>query len=357
MSADEDALYALQKLKVRRDATTSSAPGRVNLIGEHTDYSGGLVMPLALDRRTHVALCLNNGKPGQLRANSREAGLAVGSINQPVSNHWTDYIRGAVLEMRKVGAEISSIDLGVASDVPLGAGVSSSAALEISVLRAIRLETGINLSDVDLAYMAQRIENDHLRLKTGIMDQMASSLGDVGRPLLFDTYTGNTEPLPSFQDCVFLTFHSGISRRLLEGAYNERRASTDLALKLLNLKQLVAVSTQQIESLPEAIQPRIRHVVSENTRVLKAASAIREQESVRFGKLMNEAHESMRDDFEASHKEVDLQVNEALKMGAIGARITGAGFGGCYVILVPTHKSEEIRTKLLRKFQDSRQVA
>ena len=330
----------------------ATAPGRVNLIGEHTDYSGGYVLPLALERRAAVCLSINAGKAGFLSANSREEGLAEVSLDATPTGVWTDYIIGAV---KVLGLQLSSLTIGLASDVPLGAGVSSSAAFEVSLLRALREAAGVDLSDRDLAYAAQRIENEHLGLKTGIMDQMASSLGQPGAPLLFDTHTGETQTLPMFTDAEFITFHSGVSRRLVEGAYNERRAATDSALETLSVERLVGISEAQIATLPADTQPRVRHVASENARVLEAAEALRFNDAGRFGQLMNAAHASMRDDFEASHELVDAQVAFAQDQGALGARITGAGFGGCYVVLAKKHK--DLAAKILSQFPAARRVA
>ena len=323
-----------------------SAPGRVNLIGEHTDYSGGYVLPQALELRTYVALAINEGPSGTLSANSREEGQATADLSAQAPGIWTDYLVGAVKVMNQLGANISSLQIGLASDVPLGAGVSSSAALEVSVLRALRKASGLGIRDQDLAYAAQRIENEHLGLKTGIMDQMASSLGTPGAPLLFDTHTGETEVLPMFTDAVFMTFHSGVSRRLVEGAYNERRAATDAALETLKVERLVDIDEGQIATLPAAIQPRVRHVVSENARVRNAAAALKADQPEAFGDLMNAAHASMRDDFEA-----------ALAAGALGARITGAGFGGCYVVLAKASAAQAVCERLLSEFETAKQVS
>ena len=338
-------------------AIEASAPGRVNLIGEHTDYSGGYVLPLALERRTWVALAINQAPTGTLHANSQQEGKATADLNAPASNLWTDYLVGAVRLMNELGAGIDSLTIGLASDVPLGAGVSSSAALEVSVLRALRTACHLTLSDTDLAYVAQRIENEHLGLQTGIMDQMAASLGTPGAPLFFDTHTGLAEPLPMFSDACFLTFHSGVSRRLVEGAYNERRAATDLALQTLNLERLVQVSPAQIAQLPAAIHPRVRHVTTENERVLAAVAALKGDQPEIFARLMNAAHASMRDDFAASHDDVDAQVAAALRAGAMGARITGAGFGGCYVALSRPDKVADICADLLAQFPFAKRVA
>lgn len=321
------------------------------------NYSGGYVLPLALTLRTYVALSVNTGVEGQLRAKSREEGEASVSLSDAADNLWTDYLIGTVRVMNDLGAGITSLTIGLASDVPLGAGVSSSAALEVSILLALREACGLTISDADLAYAAQRIENQHLGLKTGIMDQMASSLGNPGAPLLFDTHSGTTQTLPAFTDTTFLTFHSGVSRRLVEGAYNERRAATDQALDILRVERLVDISEAQIAALPTAIQPRVRHVTSENARVLAAAEALKSNDPTTFATLMNAAHASMRDDFEASHPEVDAQVQTALTAGALGARITGAGFGGCYVTLCPNTQIQSLTKTLLEQFPQARRVA
>ncbi len=351
-----EARIAFDALNTGQLALEASAPGRVNLIGEHTDTSGGLVLPLTLARRTYVALALNGGPKGRIRANSREEGLAEADLDAPASGQWIDYICGAVRLMRQAGAQIDSLCVGLASDLPLGAGVSSSAALEIALLRALRLATGLTLSDSDLAYMAQKIENKHLGLKTGIMDQMASSLGTPGAPLLFDTHTGHTRDLPMLSDHRFLTFHSGVSRRLVDGAYNDRRAAIDLALKTLGRVRLMDVPERELAQLPAAIVPRARHVVSENARVQAAVQALIDQDAAALGHLMNQAHASMRDDFAASHARVDAQVAAATAAGALGARITGAGFGGCFVALVPEARAAHICADLLSRFPEAQQV-
>lgn len=312
------------------------APGRVNLIGDHTDYNEGYVFPVALEIGTYIAYSRNAS--GLVRAQSlnlddqRERPLSA-----PAFGDWLDYVIGALQALAgHSNSDLpAGLDLTIGSTVPNGASVSSSAALQVATIRAGQQAFGVEVSAVDIARLAQRAENHYVGVNCGLMDQMASSTGKPGAALFFDTKTMETslEALPA--GFSFLTLHSGLSRQLTDGAYNERRAQCEAAASALGLPSLRTATMEQVEALPDPrMRARARHVVSENQRVLDARDALRAGDMDRFGALMTQSHHSLSADFQTSTREVDALVESCLSRGVLGARITGAGFGGCIVVLV-----------------------
>lgn len=312
------------------------APGRVNLIGDHTDYNDGYVFPVALEIGTYIAYSRNTSGRVRARSMNMEAQLER-DVMSPVFGDWLDYVIGALQAM--VGytgnALPSGLDLTIGSTVPTGASVSSSAALQVATLRAAVEAFGIEITPEKLAELAQSAENNYVGVNCGLMDQMASSTGQPGSALFFDTMTLETtlEPLPTSHS--FVTLHSGLTRQLTSGAYNERRSQCEAAAEQLSLPSLRTATLQQVETLSGKTQARARHVVTENARVLEAREALGARDMQRFGQLMTESHWSLSRDFETSTREVDALIESCLSRDALGARITGAGFGGCVVALIP----------------------
>jgi galactokinase len=317
-------------------SATASAPARANLIGEHTDYNGGYVLPMPLDCATTVT-AERSGEDRAILLESRtlnETARISGDWTR--RGGWTDYAIGCLVMLRQRGVAIPALSLLIESTVPMGAGVSSSAALEVATLKAVRALLGIEIDDVALALLAQQAESEFVGVPCGIMDQMIAALGRPGEALLIDTRNLTRRPVPLPQNHVFAVLHSGIAHRLTESGYSERRRDCLDAARQLGEASLREVSPddERIRRLPEPLPRRVRHVLSENARVLAMARALQAGDIERGGRLMLESHASQRDDFEVSIPEIDALVAAAMRHGAIGARLTGGGFGGSIVALL-----------------------
>ncbi|MCA1645128.1 MAG: galactokinase [Chloroflexi bacterium] len=314
------------------------APGRVNLIGEHTDYNGGFVLPTAIPQRTSVELTPRPDDTVRAHsANAPQRGVFTLGQERPRGD-WLDYVQGVTWAARQAGFAISGFDARISSDVPLGAGLSSSAALEVALLRAIRQAFALNnLDDLNLALLGQQAENGFVGARCGIMDQLAASLADETTALFVDTRSLEFQrvPLPAEADLVVV--HSGVSHGIAGGEYNRRRAECEDAARQLDvpqLRDLTRADLPRLERLPEPLDRRARHVLSEDERVLDAVAAMGESDLARLGQLFFASHASMRDDFEVSVPAIDLLVDLARSDADIyGARMTGGGFGGSAVML------------------------
>ncbi|MCA1582018.1 MAG: galactokinase [Acidobacteria bacterium] len=317
----------------------AQAPGRVNLIGEHTDYNGGFVLPTAIPQKTRAEVARRSDR--RVRAASAEADR--GRISEFVLGEetrrgaWIDYIQGVTAELARRGLAVPGFDLWIQSAVPLGSGLSSSAALEVSVLRALRDLAGFPLDDVTLALVGQRAENDLVGAPVGIMDQMASSLADVGVALFLDTRSLASERIPIPRGAGLLVVDSGVRHDHASGDYRRRRAECEDAARRLGVRELRDLTVERrpdLERLPEPLRRRARHVVTENERVIEASAALRRSDLPLLGRLFDASHESQRDDFEVSVPAVDAIVAAArAEPGVFGARLTGGGFGGSVVVL------------------------
>ena len=316
----------------------ATAPGRVNLIGEHTDYNGGFVLPTVIPQQTFVDLAARGDLTVAARSTAAESPAAFTLGQETRRGDWLDYVQGVTWALRDQGYVLpGGFELSIRSDVPLGAGLSSSAALEVAVLRALRAQFNLALDDVSLAKLGQRAENEFVGARSGIMDQMAASLGDAGSALFLDTRTLEFRkvPLPTKADLVVID--SGVSHAIAGGDYNTRRSECEEASRLLGAPQLRDVTPSELSrvaELPEPLNRRARHVVTEDARVLMAVGAMEQDDVIELGRLFNVSHISMRDDFEVSVPEVDLLVELAqAEPHVYGARLTGGGFGGSVVIL------------------------
>jgi galactokinase len=317
-------------------SATASAPARANLIGEHTDYNGGYVLPMPLDCATTVT-AERSGEDGAILIESRtlkETARMTGDWT--ARGDWTDYAVGCLVMLRQRGVAVPGLSLLIDSTVPMGAGVSSSAALEVATLKAVRALLAIEIDDVALALLAQRAESEFVGVPCGIMDQMIAALGRPGEALLIDTSDLTRRPVPLPHGHVFAVLHSGVAHRLSESGYADRRRDCLDAARELGAASLREVSPddERIRLLPEPLPRRVRHVLSENARVLAMARALQAGDIERAGRLMLESHASQRDDFEVSIPEIDALVAAAMRHGAIGARLTGGGFGGSIVALL-----------------------
>jgi galactokinase len=314
----------------------ASAPGRVNLIGEHTDYNGGFVLPCAIDRR--VAVAVGAGGRGGFETRLYSADFdQMRQINGKDSS-WADYPRGVAWAMGQAGHEISAFNAAFSGDVPLGSGLSSSAAIEAATALALDAFFGLGLGRTDLAIMCQRAENDYVGVGSGIMDQYASLLCEAGSALLVDCRSLAAQSVPLDLEAAGLALvvcDTRVERGLADTGYNDRRATCERAASMLGVQELRDATEGDLDLLSGAELKRARHVISENARVLEAVEALRHRDFDEFGRLMFASHASLRDDYEVSTPELDTFVRAAEQHGAGGARLTGAGFGGCAIALVP----------------------
>ena len=339
----------------RSPSVTADAPGRVNLIGEHTDYNQGFVLPTPIPQRTVAELAPRADE--QVRAASASVAGAVAEYAlgaETAGRGWLDYVQGLTWALRADGALILGFDLRVVSSVPIGAGLASSAALEVAVLRALRAAFRLPLDDVELALLGQRAENEFVGARVGVMDQMAASLGVEGRALLIDTRSleHRSVPLPAAAELVVID--SGVAHRNRAGGYNARRAECERACALLGvtaLRDLAAADLPRAAALPDPLARRVRHVVGENERVRAALAALEAGDVVRLGALLDASHASLRDDYEVSTPEVDRLVEIArAQPETLGARLTGSGFGGAIVALVGRGAAAAVAERITRGF-------
>ncbi|GAA5512796.1 galactokinase [Deinococcus carri] len=348
MTGSEAGSTTFADLFGRSPEVTAQAPGRVNLLGEHTDYQGGFVLPSAIPQHTVVALGRSGGERHRLY--SVNYGQMLEVTPGETGTEFAPYVTGCLA----LTGVPDVLDVWISSDVPSG-GLSSSAALEIATLRALRELYALPLSDVDLALLGQRVEHEFVGVKSGIMDQMASSLADTRHMLFLDTRTLERRKLPLPAGGEVLVLDSGVPRRLAESGYNTRRAEVEEAARLLGVPELRDVAdVEALADLPELLLRRARHVVSENARVLRALDA----PAPLFGELMNASHASLQSDYEVTVPRVDELV--ALLQAhpdVYGARMTGAGFGGAVVALARTDTAQRVARDVLAQYgPDGKQV-
>ena len=339
-------------------SVTADAPGRVNLIGEHTDYNGGFVLPTVIPQRTAVELSPRSDQLVRVwSANVGEAGQAVEFTlgRETPARTWVDYVQGVTVALRQRGYQLRGADMRISSAVPIGSGLSSSAALEVSVARALRAAFDLRLDDVELAMAGKWAENEFVGAPTGIMDQMVASLGQPGAALFLDTRTLKFErvPLPPSVDLVVID--SGIRHRLVTGEYATRRSQCEEASRRLGVAELrdVAVADlPRVEQLDEPFRRRARHVVTEDDRVLQAVAALRANDPGQVGELFYASHASMRDDYEVSVPQVDALVEIASSEHDVyGARLTGGGFGGSVVILAKRGSGRRVADRIADRYR------
>lgn len=335
-------------------ACIARAPGRVNLIGEHTDYNDGHVLPCAIGYETLVAAAPRDDAWVEVLACDLDGARDAFRVDQPIVPRadapWTAHVRGVLAMLQQRGAALRGARLAVAGNVPQGAGLSSSAALEVAVGQAVRALCGLDgLTPTDLALLAQQAENRFVGCQCGVMDPLIVALGRAGHALLIDCRSLQAEPVPLPPGLALMVVHSRVRRELVASAYNERRAQCEAAARHFGVPALrdldEAALVQGAAGLDPVVLRRARHVVTENRRTLAAAQALRAGDLVALGRLMAASQDSMRDDFEISVPAVDRLV--ALLQQAIGAeggaRMTGGGFGGCVVALLPQARIDAAR--------------
>ncbi len=322
------------------------APGRVNLIGEHTDYNDGFVLPMALDRATYVAARLRPDRVVRVFSTKfrEEDQFDLDQVVRDERRQWVNYIRGVVKGLQARDLPLQGADLMIDSDLPSGSGLSSSAALEVAVGYTFQLLNNINLLGEELALVAQGAEHTFVGVKCGIMDQLVAALGEAGHALLIDCRDLSYRPIPIPAQACVVVCDSGVRHRLAGSEYNQRRAGCEEAVRLLKpalgkIQALRDVRSTDLAMygnlLPPDLLPLARHVVSENERTLAAADALAAGDLTKMGQLMVASHISLRDDYRVSIAELDILVELALAApGCFGSRMTGGGFGGSTVSLV-----------------------
>jgi galactokinase len=337
----------------------ASAPGRVNLIGEHTDYNGGLCLPLALPQRTTISLVPRTDRALSL-SSAQEEGVWEGRVEDRPDG-WAAYVAGVVQALRDDGHDIPGFEASIDSDVPVGAGLSSSAALEWAVATALAALHGLDLDDRavrrELAEACIRAENDYVGAPTGGMDQTVAMLARAGHALLLDFADGSATSVElPLEDAglVLLVIDTRVSHALTDGSYGNRRSESADAARALGVRTLRDAEPRRIDGLEDPVlRRRARHVVTENLRVLQAVGAIGDRSWDALATVLDASHASMRDDFEISCRELDLAVETARAYGALGARMTGGGFGGSAIALVPGAAVPDVQESVTKAFADA----
>lgn len=338
--------------------TVAMAPGRVNLIGEHTDYNDGFVLPMTIDRAVYIGLRPRNDNLCKMYSVNydEQSEWSLDDISKSERQPWTDFLKGVQQQLLAAGYELKGVEGVVYGDVPLGSGLSSSAAIEVAMAFALQNAFQFDMNPVDMATLCQRAENEFVGLQCGIMDQFVSRLGKRNQALFLDCRTLQYEHIPfSFDEVALLIVDTRKKRELAKSAYNERRAECAEAVAFFRsinsqVTALRDVSPEEFEKHKELlsgkVRGRVRHVVTENRRVLDAVAALKGNDISFFGNLMYASHRSLREDYNVSCEELDWIVDKARDNGALGARLTGAGFGGCALVLTSKDRTEPIIEKV-----------
>jgi len=340
----------------RPPAIVVAAPGRVNLIGEHTDYNEGYVLPVAVDRYILVAAGPRKDRKVSLRALNlgEEDAFSLDEIERG-EREWSNYGRGVAWEMERAGHRLQGMEAVIWGDLPMKAGLGSSAALEVALAYSFQLLSNLEIEPLQLALLCQGAENGFVGVQCGLMDQMTSALGEKGHALLIDCRSLDRQLIPVPPEVDIVVADTGRRRGLLDSQYNLRRQECREGARLLGVPSLCSVSPKELAErrgdLPSTIYRRFRHVVSESQRTLEAAEALGGNLEA-FGRLMYDSHHSLRHDFEVSCPELDILVEAARKVsGVYGSRLTGAGFGGCTVSLVSREAVPEFQARVAKEYE------
>ncbi len=323
------------------------APGRVNLIGEHTDYNDGFVLPMAIDRAAWIGLRRRDDRKVRLRSLEYQATAEFSLDELEQGKGWAEYVKGVASELIAAGLPVEGWEGVLGGNVPSSAGLSSSAAVELAVARAFAAVAGFAWDPVRMAKVGQRAENHWVGVNSGIMDQMASAAAQAGHALFLDCRSLEYEQVPVPDGVAVVVMDTSTRRGLVDSAYNERRAQCEAAAAFFGVPALRDVSLERFEEergkmKDEVVMRRARHIITENRRVLDAVAAMRAGEVQKLGQLFNESHASLRDDFEVTNEALNQIVEAAQAQSACyGARMTGAGFGGCAVALIDDGKVGE----------------
>jgi len=341
------------------------APGRVNLIGEHTDYNDGFVLPAALELATYAAASARPDRRLRVRSLLMDETLEfdLDEVDPKPRKDWSDYVRGVAVMLARAGHRLAGVDMMLWSDVPVGGGLSSSAALEVAVGYALLSESKLDVDLTALALTGQRAENEFVGMRCGIMDQFIACHGAAGHALLLDCRSLDWRLVPIDPKARLMICNSMVRHSHAAGEYNSRRHDCEEGVRLLSkalpgIKALRDVSIDQLERHAELLSPvvyrRCRHIVTENDRTVRAADALEAGDLALFGRLMAESHASMRDDFEITCSEIDVMVEIASRIpGVFGARMTGGGFGGCTISLVEASAVEGFKQGVANAYRDA----
>lgn len=342
---------------------TFRAPGRVNLIGEHTDYNDGFVMPAAIDRSVYVTVWSREDRKLAIRSENfgDQVEFDLDEPNPEPRGHWSDYVVGVAVMLERAGYRLPGAHLQIRGEVPLGSGLSSSAAIEVATACALAANAHAKIDRRELALLCQKAENEFVGAHVGIMDQFVSLFGEAQRALMLDCRSLEFKLLPLPDTVNLVICNTMVKHALASSAYNERRAQCEAGVKQLarwlpNVTALRDVTLEELEEfgqdLPEVVYRRCRHVITENARVLAAAESLAKRDLHRFGELMRGSHFSLRDDYEVSSTELDLMVELAfMSDGIYGSRMTGGGFGGCTINLVDAEYVDEVTSFIARQYE------
>ena len=338
-----------------------AAPGRINLIGEHTDYNLGFALPIALPERTVVTYLPDDSTEVAVRSDREDGDVRIPLDTAPGDVvGWAGYVAGVVWALRTAGRRVQGGTMSIASDVEMGSGVASSAALECAVLGALTSATGLRVDRIELARIAQRAENDYVGAPTGLMDQLAALCGEPRKALMIDFQELTVRPVvfdPDASDVALMLVNSRAPHRHAGGEYASRRASCERAAADLGVSSLREVQDRGVEALAAVADPvdarRARHILTDNQRVLDVVAALAMSDFTAIGALFNASQASMRDDFEITTEHIDLIADSAVQAGALGARMTGGGFGGCVIALAPVEKADAIAGQIRKAVGDA----
>lgn len=359
----KDTAQLMQQQFHRQAEHIIRAPGRVNLIGEHTDYNGGFVLPCAINFAAEIAIAKRSDNTVRLLAadydgQTDEFPLAAAIPHHP-NDGWANYARGVIQTVQQhSGAFPHGFDLVISGNIPQGAGLSSSAAYEVALASALNTLFQLNLDKKTIALLGQQAENQYVGCNCGIMDQLISAVGEKDHALLIDCRSLDTRAAAMNPDWAVVIINSNVKRGLVDSKYNERRQQCETAAGILGVPLLRGASLEQLDAakaqMSEIVYRRARHVISDSGRAIAMADALAQGDLTAIHRLMADSHRSMRDDFEITHPHVDTLVNIVADVigNDGGVRMTGGGFGGCIVCLTPHHNVERIRSAVLQQYPE-----
>ena len=338
------------------------APGRVNLIGEHTDYNQGFVMPAAIDFYTWAAIARRADTRLNVRSQNVDEVISSDLAGSPAPRHnWSDYAIGVVDQIKRLGRHLGGADILIRGEVPIGAGLSSSAAIEVVIGFALLTVNDLSIDRKELALLCQRAENEFVGMRCGIMDQFISCYGQRDHALMLDCRSLEYKLLPLSPSARMVVCNTMVKHQLAAGEYNLRRSACEEGVRILQqhapgIQSLRDVSLEALERnrdrMSDTVYRRCRHVITENERVARAASMLEQGNFKEFGKLMADSHQSLRDDYEVSGRELDIMVNIASgESGVYGSRMTGGGFGGCTINLVAAEQADNFAGRVAANYE------
>ncbi|OON38890.1 galactokinase [Izhakiella australiensis] len=340
---------------------TIQAPGRVNLIGEHTDYNDGFVLPCAIDYKTVISCAKRDDRTVRVVAADYDNQQDSFSLDEPILNHpdqmWSNYVRGVVKHLQKRNPAFSGVDMVISGDVPQGAGLSSSASLEVAVGSVFQQLYHLPLDGAEIALNGQEAENQFVGCNCGIMDQLISALGKKDHAMLLDCRTLSTRAVPMPDNVAVVIINSNFRRNLVGSEYNTRRQQCETGARFFTQSSLRDVDIAQFRAVENELDPlvakRVRHVLTENARTLEAADALANGDLARMGVLMAESHASMRDDFEITVPQIDtlVEIVKEVLGEQGGVRMTGGGFGGCIVALMPLDRVDSVKQAVASQYE------